>query len=92
LENAIERAVVLCEHGIIKPYHLPEALQKKNPYFDLKDLSSDIKLPQVLENIEAELIRQALVKTNYVQAKAARLLGITKSLLQYKIKKYNLSP
>ena len=92
LENAIERAVVLCEHGIIKPYHLPEALQEKNPYFDLKDLSSDIKLPQVLENIEAELIRQALVKTNYVQAKAAKLLGITKSLLQYKIKKYNLLP
>lgn len=82
LENAIERAVVLCEQGTIEAYHLPETLQ---------DLSPGIKLPEALEKIEMQLIKQALVRTNYVQAKAARLLGITKSLLQYKMKKYNLS-
>lgn len=82
LENAIERAVVLCEQGTIEAYHLPETL---------KDLSPGIKLPEALEKIEMQLIKQALVRTNYVQARAARLLGITKSLLQYKMKKYNLS-
>ncbi len=92
LENAIERAVVLCEQGTIEIYHLPETLQERSLYFDsLKAFSPDIKLPEVLEKIEMQLIKQALIKTDYIQAKAARLLGITKSLLQYKIKKYNLS-
>ncbi|MDQ7032703.1 MAG: helix-turn-helix domain-containing protein, partial [Desulfonauticus sp.] len=44
-----------------------------------------------LEKIEANLIKRALVKSNFVQVKAAEMLGISKSLLQYKIKKYNIS-
>ncbi|MDL1955702.1 MAG: sigma-54 dependent transcriptional regulator [Candidatus Desulfofervidus auxilii] len=92
LENAIERAVVLCSGKEIKPEHLPEELreEKRTPSSLLENLPKNLTLPQLLEEIEIRLIRQALAESNFIQAKAARLLGITKSLLQYKIKKYNL--
>ena len=43
------------------------------------------------EKIEAALIRRALVRADLVQVKAAEYLGISKSLLQYKLKKYAIT-
>ena len=48
-------------------------------------------LPEALEAIEEQMIRRALEKSGQVQVRAAELLGITKSLLQYKLKKYHLT-
>jgi two-component system NtrC family response regulator len=48
-------------------------------------------LPEALEHIEEQMIRRALEKSGQVQVRAAELLGITKSLLQYKLKKYQLT-
>lgn len=48
-------------------------------------------LADTLEKIEAALIRRALVRADLVQVKAAELLGISKSLLQYKLKKYAIT-
>jgi len=45
----------------------------------------------VLNGIEEKLVRQALEEAGNVQARAAEKLGITKSLLQYKMKKYKIS-
>ena len=39
---------------------------------------------------EERLLKRALEKTGHVQARAAEQLGITKSLLQYKMKKYGI--
>jgi two-component system NtrC family response regulator len=36
------------------------------------------------------MVKRALEEAGYVQARAAEALGITKSLLQYKMKKYKL--
>ena len=47
-------------------------------------------LAAVLNGIEEKLVRQALENADNVQARAAEQLGITKSLLQYKMKKYKL--
>jgi len=44
----------------------------------------------VLYVIEKKMLTQALIDTEFVQARAAEKLGITKSLLQYKMKKYRL--
>ena len=44
----------------------------------------------MLNGIEERLVRKALDDTGHVQARAAEQLGITKSLLQYKMKKYKL--
>ena len=50
-----------------------------------------LDLADTLEKIEAALIRRALVRADLVQVKAAELLGISKSLLQYKLKKYAIT-
>ena len=43
-----------------------------------------------LEKVEIELIKQALNKTAGNRSKAARLLGLTRDTLLYRIKKYSL--
>ena len=50
-----------------------------------------LDLADTLEKIEAALIRRALVRADLVQVKAAEYLGISKSLLQYKLKKYGIT-
>jgi two-component system NtrC family response regulator len=54
-------------------------------------LPSKLDLARTMEKIEAALIRRALVQSRFVKVKAAELLGISKSLLQYKLKKYSIS-
>ena len=54
-------------------------------------LASDEKPLETLEKIEVALVRRALARSNFVQVKAAEMLGISKSLLQYKLKKYKLT-
>jgi DNA-binding NtrC family response regulator/predicted negative regulator of RcsB-dependent stress response len=45
-----------------------------------------------LAQYEREQITRALVKSNWVKTKAARLLNIDEALLRYKIKKHNITP
>ncbi len=91
LENVIERAVVLNTTGSITPDDLPPELLGKEESLDIvRFIPLDADLQKTLEMIEEKLIRRALAHSNNVQAQAARLLGITKSLMQHKIKKYNI--
>ncbi len=54
-------------------------------------LPTKLDLSETLEKIEAAVIRRAFVKADFIQVKAAELLNVSKSLLQYKLKKYNIS-
>jgi len=80
LENIIHRAVLIAENEIT-PEHL---LIRTN--------STDIKktLPEQIEELEKKLIKEALEKSNNVQTKAAKLLGIDEKSLRYKRKKYGI--
>ena len=93
LENVIERAVILCGKNIITTADLPaNVAEAPETEFNIDLLvPSHIPLPEALEKIEELMIRRALNQTGYVQVRAAELLGITKSLLQYKLKKYQLT-
>ncbi len=97
LENTIERAGILCNDNIITENDVqPESLgmSKKQQWeqdFDLARLiPEDADLNDVLYAIEDTMLHTALDATGYVQARAAEKLGITKSLLQYKMKKYGI--
>ena len=48
-------------------------------------------ITEAVEDLEIRMIKRALSEAGGVQAHAAELLGITKSNLAYKIKKYGLS-
>jgi two-component system NtrC family response regulator len=93
LENVMERALVLSKDATITLDDLPPELRSTAPESDgnLQHLISwDKGLPETLEMIEAEMIRQAMKKGGNVQAQAAKMLGISRSNLQYKMKKYGL--
>jgi two-component system, NtrC family, response regulator len=97
LENTIERAAVLCSAGVITPEDVqPETAADHGgtdwaENLELEQLiPTDIPLPDVLNTLEKKLVAKALEKSDNVQTKAAESLGITKSLLQYKMKKYGL--
>ncbi len=92
LENVIERAVVLNSGGIITIEDLPPELTEAEAEFEVdRFIPLNMPLPTALEQIEEKLLRRALAETNNVQAHAAKMLGITKSLIQHKLKKYNIT-
>jgi two-component system, NtrC family, response regulator len=94
LENVMERAVILCRHNLITPQDLPGELAPAaaEPKLDIdRFVPLHTPLNEALEYIEEQMIRRALEQSGQVQVRAAELLGITKSLLQYKLKKYHLT-
>ena len=91
LENIIERAVVLNSDGLITPEDLPDELSEKKEEVDVdRFIPLDAPLQKTLEQIEERLIRRALRQCDNIQAHAAEMLGITKSLIQHKMKKYKI--
>jgi two-component system NtrC family response regulator len=91
LENVIERVMILCPGEIIRVSELPKGF-KDNVYntLHLEGIPADAKLYDTLAEIEKTMILRALKISNNVQSHAAALLGIGKSGLNQKIKKYNL--
>lgn len=93
LQNVVERCVVLAAGDQIGIEDLPAELRdEESQYKSAVDLLPvRINLGETLEKIEAALVRRALARTDFVQVKAAEMLGLSKSLLQYKLKKYNIA-
>jgi two-component system NtrC family response regulator len=93
LENVVESCMVLVPGAVIEVDNLPPEIRDEEAQFksavDLLPVQLD--LADTLEKIEAALIRRALVRSELVQVKAAECLGISKSLLQYKLKKYGIT-
>jgi two-component system NtrC family response regulator len=91
LENIIERAVVLHTGGSISVEDLPSEVSGEQKDLDIdRFIPHDVPLQKTLEQIEERLIRRALSRCNNVQSHAAEMIGITKSLIQHKMKKYNI--
>ncbi len=92
LENVIERAVVLKADRIIGQEDLPTELSEKREEVEVERfIPLNAPLQKTLEQIEERLIRRALDQCDNVQSHAAEMLGITKSLIQHKMKKYNIA-
>lgn len=87
LENAIERAVLVVGDDTIGTSDLPPSLLSKVP--EAKNISENWFTNSV-GKFEKELIINALKDSSGNQTKAAKLLGITKRMIQYKINKYNV--
>ncbi|MEH7308618.1 sigma-54 interaction domain-containing protein, partial [Neobacillus drentensis] len=84
LRNVMERAMTFAENGKIKFEDLPDYLVKQ---VSSNEPSLNVSL---VENAELEAIKKALVQVQGNKVKAARLLGISRSGLYEKIKKYKL--
>ena len=85
LENIIEYAFVLCSKGKIKKKHLPE-----NIFFSSLKIDKKSDSGNPVKAAEIKAIKDALNSNSYNRTKAARTLGIHKSTLFRKIKKFNI--
>ena len=91
LENIIERAMILCPGGNISVSDLPGHFRHQaNQTLDLGEIPVTAKLSETLTMVEKALILRALKLSGNVQTRAAELLGIGKSGLSQKIKKFSL--
>lgn len=93
LRNLVERACILASGDIISSDDLVLASNKASTDGDpntAEELPPNVDLPEYLDSIESRLIQKAVQDSNGVQAEAARRLGISRSDIAYKIKKYRL--
>jgi Nif-specific regulatory protein len=86
LENCIERAVLLCEEGVVHSYHLPPTLQTGTESNTLPKLS----LEDAVANLEREMIIDALKNTRGNITEASELLATTVRKFSYKAKRYGV--
>ncbi len=100
LKHTIERACVLCHDGVLQVKHLPAEMQKpstKDVEVPPPLLPTDFQntLPESARPIyryqsEEEKLRNALLYANDNRAKAAKMLGVSRSTLYRWMEKYNL--
>ncbi|MHC4551492.1 MAG: sigma-54-dependent transcriptional regulator [Planctomycetota bacterium] len=87
LENAVERAITLCQSDVIELQDLPDSLQQ---HMELADYSSG-PLDERIARFEQQCIRKTLEKCSYDFNEAATQLGVSLATLYRKAKKYNLT-
>ena len=94
LENTIERAVLMTDEEIVTRTDFSLFFADKSPTGPRQAESfHQIELPPEgidLEEAEKALIIQALERSNWIQKKAARLLGVSSRVLNYKIKRHEI--
>jgi DNA-binding NtrC family response regulator len=94
LRNVVERAIILAPGEVLTDEHLPPELQESTVARN-DDLTKTTSMPLPaeglrLEEVERDLVRQALEGTGGNQVRAARLLGISRDALRNRMKKYGL--
>jgi len=99
LGNVIEQALVFADGDKVSPESLPEALRGVAPGEprlaapaggELPVPSGELALPDLLDDIERQLILKAYAQAKGVKTETARLLGIKTSALYYKLEKYGI--
>ena len=86
LENAIERAVVVCDGGVVHSHHLPPTLQTAESTGTVTNRS----LEELVEAVEKDALQDALKSARGNRATAARLLRTTRRILNYRLKAYGI--
>jgi two-component system response regulator AtoC len=90
LENAVERAVLLAEEGILLPEHLPAELGGAGAEGLDRKQADGLSLKIAQRETERRLITRALQATGGNRTQASRLLEISHPSLLSKIKAYNI--
>lgn len=91
LRNVVERICILENTDVIYPEHLPSEII--DHLDEVTDQNTSIDFPSEglsLKNVEKDLIAQALKKADSNQTKAAKLLGISRDALRYKMQKIGI--
>ncbi|MBU0484287.1 MAG: nif-specific transcriptional activator NifA [Proteobacteria bacterium] len=103
LQNLIERLVIMADDHTIEfkeiPSYLTLSQEKEGPPPMVEKLNASTPAPapavrsaKPLEEIERREVEAALIRHGWVQARAARELGLTQRQIGYKIKKFAIDP
>ncbi len=94
LQNVLAHAALMAKTEEILPDDFPLELVASGEWLTALNriLPHDVPLDSALKAVERHMIMRALARANGVQAKAAELLKISRSLLQYKLKLLGNSP
>jgi DNA-binding NtrC family response regulator len=94
MQNVIERAMIECEGDTIELSHLPQHIVLENQNNKFKILQNPDKtglsLPEIVEQIETEMIKQALTVCQGNLSDTAKKLNIGRSTLYRKIELYDI--
>jgi Nif-specific regulatory protein len=88
LENCIERAVLVSNDQVIHGHHLPPTLQTA----EATGTTHRGPLQEALDELERELILDALKSSRGNMAKAARSLGLSERLIGLRVRKHGIQP
>ena len=97
LRNILERAAILCEGGLISAEHLTLPSPRVAPRRPTENAVADsptaaASSPQTdLKTAERAMVEKALKDARYNKAKAARALGLTRTQLYVRLRRYGLS-
>jgi Nif-specific regulatory protein len=86
LENAIERAVLVCDGNVVHAHHLPPTLQTA----EASGTVSDVSLAEAVAAYEKNLIQDALKTARGNCSKAAKLLHSTERIISYKVRRLGI--
>ena len=86
LSHAIERSVIFCNSGELKPEHLPDKIKETCKTGEIS-LSAPTK---TLADVEATLIKNVLEENNWNLKKAAAALDIARGTLYGKMERYSI--
>jgi len=86
LRNAIERAIILCDGGLIAAEHLPVPGAEAS-----RSAAAGLAAGRGLEEVERQLVESAMRETRNNKARAARLLGITRAQLYTRLQRYGIN-
>lgn len=87
LENAMERAVVVCDSDTIRLENLPSSLRESGEILFTMPVDEAGSLEEMVRDYEKGLIISALERNDWRQNRAAKELGVTERSMWYKIKK-----
>lgn len=87
LRNTVEAGVVVCNGGDLR---VEDLLAAGVPGATKTQPAKPTEAPLSLEGGERKLILEALERSHWVQKDAARLLGISRKVLHYKIRKFGI--
>lgn len=94
LQNVVEGAYVSARSEMLMVDHMTDILDQGLMELDQEPAGGDaiedgFSLPQALEQYERELVRRAMAQSSSI-SQAARLLGVSRQNLKYRLQKFNL--
>jgi DNA-binding NtrC family response regulator len=91
LRNAIERAIILCDGGLVTSQHLPTAVSVRSAAAPTSQGSGSLPAGITLEGVERDLVRQALANARNNKSLAAKLLGVPRGQFYSLLRRHGLT-